>query len=240
MNHQKRYCLYAYTIKNKATDKPTGFKIGITTLRNDIDDEYKAIEHRINQECVHQIKSRLGEPFIAGNIYFCICLDEEDPLYDKSVFGRTTYSDERNQEYFKTRCRYYEKMIHSCLIRDGFHRTDMYRVSSNNVVSNKTEFFHMKNSDQVSITSAIDAILAHPDDGGRLNIDTNAERWYHCSGCCDYARDDRGQICDLCRKTWCHKRCSGSYKKRHPTIVYDFGKGEFTCHECISSVLFEG
>lgn len=230
MTSEKSHCLYAYTIENKNTLKPTGFKVGITTLRNEINDEYKAIEKRIKNECIHKIKSRRNEEFKSGDIFFCIRLDDEDPLYDKNVFGRDTNENERDEEYFKKRCRYYEKKIHLFLTKKGFHRTDMYKLTRDGSEYEKTEFFHMKNSKGHCVKHAIDEILGRDN----LNIDTHFQRWYHCVGCDYYAKEDGGQICDKCKeeKSWCHRKCADSYKRRNPTIVYDYSKGKFICHLC--------
>uniref|UniRef100_A0A6C0JGA3 Uncharacterized protein n=1 Tax=viral metagenome TaxID=1070528 RepID=A0A6C0JGA3_9ZZZZ len=214
------FCLYAYTIKNKNTLEPTGFKVGITTLRKKIKDEYKAIEERIKSECIHNIKSRHKEEFVAGDIFFCIRLDAKDPLYDKITFNRLTSKNERDEEYFKKRCRYYEKQVHLFLKKNGFHRTDMYKLNSDGSESKKTEFFYMVNSVGDCVKYAMDEILGCHN----LNIDTHFERWYHCVGCDDYAKEDDGQICDKCKEenTWCHSKCADSYKERNPNIVYDY------------------
>jgi hypothetical protein len=229
MSTYKKHCLYCYTVKNAITNEETALKVGITTLRNNIRDIYRAVETRIMQQQVHNIESNNNETFLPGRIFFCICLDEDDPNYDIKTFGYLTNELERDETYFRRRCRYYEKTIHQFLTRHGFHRDDMYRsriVDGN--IQRLTEFFFMQNSRNLSIFEAMDIILGND----RLNINVNAHRWQLCIGCNDYARDEEGQICDVCGITWCHDECMPRYYSRHNNVTFDNIQECFKCHRC--------
>ena len=207
-----RYYLYCYLIIDSITNEVIGCKIGITTQH---------IILRIKNECIRNIKSTLGYTFAAGDILFFICLDEEDPLYNKIC-----KSTRRDAEFYKTRVLYYERVILTYLREREFQRTDMYIERCDGTRYRKTEFFNMKNHRGECVKDAIDKILSI------LNIDVNAEQWYLCVGCDDVAGDSRGQICDHCEISWCHKKCANSYKLRFANILYNYNDGQYTCHNC--------
>ena len=123
-------------------------------------------------------------------------------------------------------------MILGELRKKGFQRKDMYIVKSDGARQYKTEFFHMKHKGEC-VKEAIDQILAHPEDGGKLNLDVNAKRWHLCVGCNYYARRDVGQICDQCDISWCHDRCADLYMREHQAVVYDNENDNFACHNCV-------
>jgi len=231
MAPRKRNCLYAYKVVNKRTREETAIKLGETSLRGNIKDIYSAIHTRIRQECVHSIKSTLGEEFEPGLIYFCVVLDEEDRIYDMQEIGHVTRERDRDDAYFKRRCRFYERAIHVYLKERGFHRSDMYIVKQKDgqeIRGQKTEFFKITNAKNEKVLGALDTIMG-PDN---LNIDANAQLWTLCAGCNDYAKEEDGQKCDECEYTWCHQKCAASYKKRHSKAKYNYSKGEFICHNC--------
>jgi hypothetical protein len=210
--------------------KPTAIKIGKTSLRDDKDTIYAAVHRRIDTSNIQGLMSETGETFELDSVYFCVAVDGEDKRYDIETYGPKTTKRgdiDKNEYYYTSRCLYYKNFIQSHLMNMGLQREDMYTFSSLGEKERKTEYFHITNPQNQHVLYELDNALF------KININVNAHLWRVCAGCGGYARQENGQECKTCSKTWCHESCILFYLALYPGTLYtEEGDGEFICKEC--------